>query len=84
MQLLVVQLPRGRTALVQFDASTGLIQTNHDGLRNTLFQNGVADFGGKTLFPRDGSTFFEAVFDHLFLNGYVVHWLSSGRAAQFH
>jgi hypothetical protein len=81
MQLLVVQLPRGRTALVHFDASTGLIQTNHDGLRSTLFQNGVADFNGKTLFPRDGSIFFSAVFDHLFLNGYVVHWLRSERAA---
>ena len=75
MEILVVGLPRGRTAVVQFDSATGSVTTNHGGLLTTLFQKGVTDFEGRRRFPTDGRAFLSAVYDHLFLRSYSVHWM---------
>lgn len=79
MERLIVQLPRGRTAVVQFDPATGRVTTNHAGLHSTLFAQGVKEFGGDWVLPDQGRAFFTAVFDHLFLSGYAVRWLRSVR-----
>ena len=79
MNMLVVQLPRGRTAVVRCESVTGLITTNYCGLLTTLFQEGVTDFGGGRRFPTDGLAFLSAVFDHLFLHGYSVRWMNSAK-----
>ena len=78
MEMLIVQLPRGRTAVVQFDEAAGRATTTHTGLRRTLFENGVKDLDGNVLFPCDGRAFVAAVYDTLFLSGYAVRWLRSG------
>lgn len=77
MELLVVQLPRGGTAIVGMDSTTNIPFTNHSGLYGTLFQYGVKDLAGKVVLPHQGRTFLSAVYDYLFLNGYRVRWLSS-------
>ena len=78
MEFLVVQLPRGRTAVVQLDPATGSVTTNHTGLRCTLFRKGVRDFEGYKRFPADGRKFLSAVYDYLFLLNYSVRWKHSG------
>lgn len=78
MEFLVVQLPRGRTAVVQFNSATGSVTTSHAGLIGTLFRKGVRDFEGSQRFPADGLKFLAAVYDHLFLRNYAVHWMRAG------
>lgn len=75
MDVLVVQLPRGRTANVWFDPTTHAVATNHAGLMVTLFRAGVKDWEGRRLYPSDGRAFLSTVYDDLFLRGYAVHWL---------
>ncbi len=74
-EVLLIQLPRGLTAAVRFDPSTGLVTTNHEGMLNTLFHKGVMDWSGRRCFPAAGRAFLSALFDHLFLCGYSVNWL---------
>ena len=73
--IVVVNYPRGVTALVWFDLATGAIATSHAGLRDTL-RRGVRDWEGRLVRPRDGRVFLSAAYDHFFLSGYSVHWLS--------
>lgn len=75
MAMIVVQLPRGRRAVVQCDERTGDVSTDHAGLRTTFFDEGVRDWTGRRLSPKDGIAFLSAVYDRLFLCGYVVQWL---------
>lgn len=77
MELLVVQLPRGRTAVIGFDPAQKRIFTNHEGFFDSLFKYGASDLDGRLLFPPDGRRFLCAVYDFLFLNGYGVRWLHS-------
>jgi hypothetical protein len=72
--IVVVQLPRGATAMVWMDLATGKVATNHAGLQVTLCR-GVKDWAGHLVFSRDGSMFLSAVYDHFFLNGCFVQWL---------
>lgn len=76
-EMLVVPLPRGRRAVVLFDPATNAVTTNHTGLMATVFQKGVKDLDGCLLLPRDGRAFLSALYDHLFLRGYHVHWLGA-------
>lgn len=78
MEFLIVQLPRGKTAVVQFNPATGTVTTNHAGLIGTLFRKGVTDFQGYKRFPADGRKFLSAVYDRLFLLNYSVRWKHSG------
>jgi hypothetical protein len=71
--VLVVQYPRGCTAIVWFDPLAGSITTSHAGLRATL-RRGVPSWEGCLVLPHDGHAFLVAVYDHLFLNGYAVRW----------
>ena len=84
MEMLIVQLPRGRTAVVQFDPVTCRVITNHAGLYASFFEKGVRGIDGRLLFPADGRSFFVALFDRLFLSGYALRRLwpskSSDRA----
>ena len=73
--IVVVHYPRGVTALVWFDLATGALVTSHAGLRDTL-RRGVRDWEGCLVCPRDGRVFLAAVYDHFFLSGHSVHWLS--------
>jgi hypothetical protein len=73
MEVLMVQYPRGCSALVWFDPMMKRVSTDHAGLR-AMLQRGVKDWGGHLLFPRDGHAFLAALYDYLFLNGYRVHW----------
>lgn len=73
--IVVVHYPRGATALVWFDLATGAIATSHAGLQVTL-RRGVKDWKGRLICPQDGRIFLSAVYDHFFLSGYPVHWLS--------
>ena len=73
--IVVVHYPRGATALVWFDLATGAIATSHAGLQATL-RRGVRDWEGRLVCPREGQIFLSAVYDHFFLSGYSVHWLS--------
>jgi len=75
IELLVVQLPRGRTAIVGFDPAEKRIFTNHEGSFGSLFRHGASDLDGRLLFPSDGRNFLSAAYDFLFLNGYGVRWL---------
>ncbi len=77
MEMLVLPLPRGRRAVVLFDPATNAVTTNHAGLMATVFQKGVTDLDGYLLVPRDGRAFLSALYDHLFLRGYHVHWLGA-------
>lgn len=72
--IVVVQYPRGTTALVWFDQATGAIATSHAGLRSVL-RRGARDWEGRLVYPHDGRIFLSAVYDHFFLSGYSVHWL---------
>jgi hypothetical protein len=73
--IVVVHYPRGVTALVWFDLATGTVATSHAGLRDVL-RRGVRDWKGRLVRPGDGPGFLGAVYDHFFLSGYSVHWLS--------
>lgn len=73
--IVAVHYPRGVTALVWFDLATGAIATSHAGLRDTL-RRGIRDWAGCLVCPHDGRLFLSAVYDHFFLSGYTVHWLS--------
>lgn len=73
--IVAVQYPRGVTALVWFDLETGAIETSHAGLRNAL-RRGIRGWEGHLVSPHDGPIFLSAVYDHFFLNGYPVQWLS--------
>ena len=72
--IIVVQLPRGATAMVWIDLATGTMATSHTGLQMTL-PRGSKDGVGYLVLPRDGSVFLSAVYDHFFLSGYPVQWL---------
>lgn len=72
--VLVVQYPRGCTAIVWFDLIAESIATSHAGLRATL-RRGVRSWEGRPVSPHDGHAFLTAVYDHLFLNGYAVQWM---------
>jgi hypothetical protein len=73
--VLVVQYPRGCTAIVWFDPIAGSITTSHAGLRATL-RRGVQTWEGCLVWPYDGHAFLVAVYDYLFLNGYAVQWMT--------
>lgn len=73
--IVVVNYPRGITALVWFDLATGTIATSHAGLRDVL-RRGVRDWQGRLVRSGDGPAFLTAVYDYFFLSGYSVHWLS--------
>ncbi|MBX3307410.1 MAG: hypothetical protein KF751_15310 [Nitrospira sp.] len=73
--IVAVQYPRGVMALVWLDLSTGAIATTHAGLRHTL-RCELRNWAGQVVTPHDGQAFLSAVYDHFFLNGYRVHWLS--------
>ena len=77
VEMLVLPLPRGRRAVVLFDPATNAVTTNHAGLMETVFQKGVKDLDGCLLRPHDGRLFLSALYDHLFLRGYRVHWLGA-------
>lgn len=81
MEMLVLPLPRGRTAVVLFDPATNSVTTNHAGLVATVFQKGVKDLDGCLLLPCAGRAFLSALYDHLFLRGYHVHWLKANTAS---
>ncbi|WP_447979409.1 carboxypeptidase-like regulatory domain-containing protein [Candidatus Nitrospira bockiana] len=72
MEVLVVQLPRGCSA-IGVDVSTNVAFTNHNGIFSALMENGVRDLDGVVRYPREGRTFLSAVYDFLFLNGYRVY-----------
>lgn len=72
--IVVVQLPRGASAMVWMDLATGNVATSHAGLQVTL-RRGVRDWTGHLVFPQDGLIFLSAVYDHFFLSGYSVQWL---------
>lgn len=74
IDVLVVQYPRGATAMVWCDQAIGSIVTSHAGLRDAL-RRGIRDWEGHLVCPHDGPIFLSAVYDHFFLNGYSVHWL---------
>jgi hypothetical protein len=74
--IVVVQYPRGATALVWVDLSTGRVMTNHAGLQVTLRQ-GVKNWAGQVVRPHDGALLLSAVYDHFSLGGYPVHWLGA-------
>jgi hypothetical protein len=73
IDVLMVQYPRGCSALVWFNPAMRRISTDHAGLR-VLLQRGVKDWEGRLRLPRDGRAFLTALYDYLFLNGYRVHW----------
>ncbi len=73
--IVTICYPRGVTALVWLDLATGAIATSHAGLQSTL-RRGVLDWKGRLMRPQDGRQFLSAVYDHFFLSGYAVHWLS--------
>ncbi|HLZ32542.1 MAG TPA: hypothetical protein VKP13_00900 [Nitrospira sp.] len=73
--IVVIHYPRGATALVWFDLATGAIATSHAGLQAVL-RRGLRDWLGHPVCPHDGLIFLSAVYDHFFLSGYSVHWLS--------
>jgi hypothetical protein len=82
--IVAVQYPRGATALVWLDLSTGMVATSHAGLQVTL-RRGVKDWAGHLVRPHDGHLFLSAVYDHFFLSGYPVQWLSvSGLKGVYH
>jgi hypothetical protein len=72
--VVVVQLPRGVTAMVWLDLATGTVATSHAGLQMRL-RRCVKDWAGSLVLPQDGSNFLSAEYDHFFLNGYPVQWL---------
>ena len=73
--IVAVQYPRGVVALVWLDLATGVIATNHPGLRGAL-RLGLRDWNGCVVNPHEGHRFLAAVYDHFFTSGYSVQWLS--------
>ncbi len=73
--MVAIRYPRGVTALVWLDLTTGAIATTHAGLRD-LLRRGIRGWGGRVVSSHDGPAFLSAVYDHFFLNGYPVQWLS--------
>lgn len=80
METLIIQLPRGRTAVVRFDPAQGQVTTNHAGVRASFLAHGVRNVDGHLVFPREGRPFLVALFDRLFLSGYSLRWLWPRRA----
>ena len=74
MDWVVVELSSGVKAAVWFDRTSRTVRTDHRGLRETVFRDGVTDYYGRNRYPYDGRSFLVAVFDHLFLRGYPVLW----------
>ena len=74
-ELVLIQLPRGRTALIGFDPAGSRVFTNHQGFFDSLLQRGVRNLEGRLLFSPDGREFLCAIYDALFVNGYDVHWM---------
>ena len=72
--IVVIQYPRGATALVWLDLVTGAVATNHAGLQVTL-RRGLKDWAGRVVHQEDGPEFLSAVYDHFWLGGYPVRWL---------
>ncbi|MGZ8381704.1 MAG: hypothetical protein ACXW4C_08580 [Nitrospira sp.] len=81
--IVVVQLPRGAMAMVWIDLATGTVATSHAGLRVTL-RRGVKDWAGHLVLPQDGVIFLSAVYDHFFLSGYPVQWLTPSGLKRVH
>jgi hypothetical protein len=75
VDILLIPLPRGRSAIVQLDQTNGVVTTSHAGLQATVFQKGVKDLDVRLFLPCDGRAFLSALYDHLFLRGYHVRWL---------
>lgn len=73
--IVAVHYPRGTTALVWLDLVTGTVATSHSGLQTTL-RRGIKNWQGRVVLPHEGPVFLSAVYDHFFLIGYSVHWLS--------
>jgi len=80
IEAVVVQLPRGRTAIIGFDLAARRIFTTNQGVFGSLFRHGTKDLEGRLLFPPDGLAFLCAVYDFLFLNGYGVRWFHSAKS----
>lgn len=78
MDVLLVRLSRGRTAIAQFDPALGVVTTDHPGLQALGFHEGIRGFDGGRCWPRDGRAFLAALYDRLFLCGYHVQWLGAG------
>lgn len=78
MDILLVQLSRGRTAVAQLDPASGVVTTDHPGLQAMGFRQGIRGFDGCRRWPRDGRAFLAALYDRLFLCGYQVQWLGTG------
>ncbi len=76
IDIVVLQLPRGCTAVARLDAVTGLVTTDHGWLGSTL-SKGIKGWDGRLLFPSDGRAFLSALYDYAFLNGYRVRWITS-------
>ncbi len=74
--IVAFQHQTGAVALVWLDLSTGAVVTSHTGLRDML-RRGLQDWTGNVVHSQDGRAFLSAVYDHFFLNGYRVHWLSA-------
>ncbi|MGA6829296.1 hypothetical protein ACO9S2_17030 [Nitrospira sp. NS4] len=73
--MVALYYPRGVTAFVWFDLATGAIATTHAGLRE-LLRRGISGWEGQVVYPHDGPIFLSAVYDHFFMSGYGVQWLS--------
>jgi hypothetical protein len=73
--IVVVKFPIGVMALVWLDLATGAIATSNVGLRQAL-RGGCKDWAGNDVYPQDGGIFLSAIYDHFFLRGYGVEWLS--------
>lgn len=74
--IVVVQYPRGATALVWLDPASRAVVSSHAGLSSLLHQ-GVRDWEGRLVFPDRGQDFLAAVYDRLFINGCAVQWVSA-------
>lgn len=74
--IVVVQYPRGATALVWLDPVSRAVLSSHAGLGAMLHQ-GVRDWEGRLVFPDRGQDFLAAVYDRLFINGCAVQWMSA-------
>jgi len=74
--IVVVQYPRGATALVWLDPASREVVTSHAELSSLLHQ-GVRDWGGRLVFPESGQDFLRAVYDRFFINGCAVQWMSA-------
>ncbi len=74
--VVLVQYPRGATALVWLDPASRAVLSSHAGLSAMLHQ-GVRDWDGRLVFPDRGQDFLTAVYDRLFINGCSVQWMNA-------